>query len=445
MTCPEISAEERERIDRKHHLRQIWTRFGTIVLGIWLLVSPATFGYADTNLSYSDWICGALLVLIGLISLSFKYRALMWGGVLVGVWLQFAPLAFWAKEPVIYVNDTLIGVLAIAFHLLVPMRPPELDLGPEIPPGWTYNPSSWQQRIPVIFFAIVGWFVARYLASYQLHYINYVWDPFFGLGTQKVITSMISQEFPVPDAGLGALAYSLEAIMGAKGSVKRWHTMPWIVVGFGILVVPVGFVSIMLVMLQPLVVGAWCGLCLIIATCMLIMLALSVDEVVAVLQYLKLVRKEGKPFWKTFWFGSDYCQTAVDTRNPGFHAPLGKVVKSMVWGVTLPWNLLITALLGVWILFGHQLLGFTGFLAKNADVCAALIVTISIISWAEVIRAVRFINIPIALWFGIAPFIFGGSHLEMWHDGIIALVIIVLSLFKGKIKERYGNWDSAIF
>ncbi|MCB1181289.1 MAG: vitamin K epoxide reductase family protein [Chlamydiia bacterium] len=437
----------REKEMRTHHEGLIWTRFGTVILGIWLLVSPETFGYLHQSLTWSDWISGGLLVILGFLSMFYKYRGWIWGAAAVGVWLQFAPLAFWAKEPVIYLNDTLIGILAIAFCILVPLRPKSLELGPEIPSGWTYNPSSWHQRIPVIFFAIVGWFIARYMASYQLHYIDYVFDPFFGLGTEEVITSMISKDFPVPDAGLGAMAYSLEALMGAKGGSRRWHTMPWIVVIFGILVVPLGFTSILLVMLQPIVVGAWCGDCLIIATCMLIMLALTVDEVIAVCQYLCNVKRSREEFWSIFWKGSTFSEKSIDTRDPGFHASFWKSLKAMVWGVTFPWNLLLSAILGAWLLFSNKVIGYTGILADNTDVCAALIVVFSVISWAEVIRSVRFMNMFIAIWFGLAPLALPGEPtvLIYWHSGVIAFVIMILSIFRGKIKERYGSWDNYIF
>ncbi|MCH9626505.1 MAG: hypothetical protein S4CHLAM2_01270 [Chlamydiales bacterium] len=442
----EMSPEQRQTIKRAFHDKMIWTRFGTIVLGLWLLMSPETFGYMHAPLRYSDWISGLLLVIFGFMSMKQKWSGWIWGGCLVGIWLQFAPLAFWAEESVIYLNDTLIGVLAIAFCVLVPLRPNQFDVGPQIPPGWTYNPSAWPQRIPIIFFAIVGWFIARYMASFQLHYIDYVWDPFFGMGTEKVITSMISREFPVPDAGLGAMAYSLEAIMGAKGGVRRWHTMPWIVVVFGILVVPLGFVSITLVMLQPIAVGAWCGLCLIIATCMLIMLALTVDEVLAVCQYLKRVRQEKKPFWRVFFLGSEYAEDSVDTRTPAFHNSPWSVIKGMFWGVRIPWNLFLTALIGAWLLFCNNIIGFKGILADTTDVCGALIVVFSIIAWAEVIRAVRYINILVAICFGISPFVLpGATPLLMWHAVIVAAIVIVLSIFRGKIKEKYGSWDKKIF
>jgi len=433
-----------EKVLRAFHDKMIWTRFGTIFLGLWLLASPETFGYIHTVARWSDWISGFLLLLIGLLSINFRTRGWIWGGCFIGIWLQFAPLILWAQEPVIYVNDTLIGVLAIAFCVLVPLRPKELEMGPQIPTGWTYNPSSWPQRIPVILFAVIGWFIARYLASYQLGYIHFVWDPFFGLGTQKVITSMISQDFPVSDAGLGALAYSLEAIMGAKGGVRRWHTMPWIVVIFGILVVPLGFISIMLVMLQPIAVGAWCGLCLIIAFCMLIMLSLTVDEVVAVLQYLRQAGREGKPFWHTFWYGSSYVYDSLDTRTPTFHAAPKKIFQSMVWGVTIPWNLVLTALLGIWLLFSNHLFGFTGVFANSNDVCGALLVVFSVVSWAEVIRVGRFVNMFIALGVIAAAFFAHAPLGVLMHHLVLAGVVILLSIPRGKIREKYGSWDKRI-
>ena len=57
--------------------------------------------------------------------------------------------------------------------------------------------------------------------------------------------------------------------------------MPWAVLLFCVLVVPVGVVSIVLVVLQPLAVGAWCGLCLFTAVTTVLMVSPAVDEVVA--------------------------------------------------------------------------------------------------------------------------------------------------------------------
>lgn len=130
-----------------------------------------------------------------------------WGVALVGTWLQFAPLFFWAPTAAAYINATLVGALAITLSILVPMMPgmahhmAMMQPGPDIPPGWTYNPSTWHQRAPMIGLAFVGWPLSRYLAAYQFGYIDRIWEPFFGDGTVRVLTSEMSKMWPLSDAG----------------------------------------------------------------------------------------------------------------------------------------------------------------------------------------------------------------------------------------------------
>src|SRR5437773_2749346 len=203
----------------------------------------------------------------------------------------------------------LLGVLAITLSILVPMMPgmahhmAMMKPGPEIPSGWTYNPSTWQQRAPMIVLAFVGWLLSRYLAAYQLGYINHVWEPFFGEGTVRVLTSKVSQMWPISDAGLGAAAYTFEMLMAWMGGKTRWRTMPWMVTFFFILVVPLGGTSIVLVILQPVAVGHWCTLCLLTALIMLVMIPFTVDEVVAMGQFLRRSVREGKPFLRSLRVG----------------------------------------------------------------------------------------------------------------------------------------------
>src|SRR5438093_13661427 len=105
--------------------------------------------------------------------------------------------------------------------------------------------------------ALIGWLLSRYLAAFQLGYINAAWDPFFGESTMEVLTSDVSKMMPVSDAGMGALAYTLEMLMGWMGGKERWRTMPWMVVFCFILVVPLGLVHSRLVILRAGAVGCW--------------------------------------------------------------------------------------------------------------------------------------------------------------------------------------------
>jgi hypothetical protein len=424
-----------------HPNKTLWTNFANLFLGIWLIVSYAPLGYASTAMIANDVICGALLILFTIRIFSGCVMA-PWAAAVIGIWLQLAPLVFWAPNAVMYLNDTLVGALVIAFSILIPGVPGKKKSVSEIPQGWSYNPSSWMQRLPVIALACLGWFLARYMAAYQLGYMSSIWDPFFGDGTLKVITSDLSKSFPISDAGLGAAAYTIETLMGCKGDQSRWKTMPWMVIFFGILVVPLGIISTLLIISQPLVVGAWCGICLITALAMVVMVALTVDEVTATLQFLKRSVRGGKSFWLVFWKGEEARGEKEDWRTPSFTSPLRKIFGAMFWGVNIPWTLLVSALLGVLLVSFPALFGYEGAAADNNSIFGALTVVVSLIAMAEVVRKGRLITVVFGGWILISAFLFGSETISLWVQflqALIGLALICLSLPKGKIKERYGN------
>jgi hypothetical protein len=170
-----------------------------------------------------------------------------------------------------------------------------------IPPGWDYNPATWPQRLPIIVLALIGFAIATYLSLYQWRIVSWVWDPFFPEGSVKILNSKISHILPIPDAALGAISYLVDAVAGAIGGRARWRTMPWIVVLFGIAVGPLGVVSVMLVVFQPVLFSAWCTLCLASATVSLLMIGPAMDELLASLQHLKRASNEGTSLWRVFW------------------------------------------------------------------------------------------------------------------------------------------------
>ena len=170
-----------------------------------------------------------------------------------------------------------------------------------IPPGWEYNPADWSQRIPIAILALVGFGIASYLALYQWGVVGTVWEPFFGGGSEKILNSSVSEALPIPDAALGAFTYLLDASAGLIGSRRRWRTMPWIVVLFGLAVGPLGVVSVMLTVFQPVLYGTWCTLCLASAAISLAMVGPAMDEFLASLQHLKREHGKGRSLWRAFW------------------------------------------------------------------------------------------------------------------------------------------------
>lgn len=173
--------------------------------------------------------------------------------------------------------------------------------GALIPPGWEYNPAAWGQRLPIVAAALVGFVIAGYMALYQWEVFPTVWEPFFGSGSERVLTSWLSEAFPVPDAALGAFGYLLDAVAGVIGGRGRWRTMPWIVILFGIAVGPLGAVSVLFIILQPVLFDAYCTLCIVTAVISVVMIGPTMDEVLASLQHLARVRRAGGSLWRAFW------------------------------------------------------------------------------------------------------------------------------------------------
>lgn len=432
----------------------LWTNATVIALGVWLISAPFTFGYSALRMKISDVGSGCLLVALSALALAPAWDFWgRWGVAFVGGWLELAPLIFWAPTPGAYTTDTLIGALAIALSILVPMMPGlahhrEMEKpGPGIPPGWTFNPSSWHQRAPLIALALAGWFISRYLAAFELGYIHTVWEPFFGNGTVQVLTSKVSRSFPVSDAGLGAFAYTFEFLMAWMGSVTRWRSMPWMACFFFILVVPLGLVHITLVILQPVIVGHWCTLCLAAASVMLMMIPMAVDEVIAALQFVKLRVGRGDSFWRVFWVGGTVEESEEkDLQMPAYGDRVSRQIRPMFRALSVPWGLIGTAAIGIFLMFCPTLLGDLdrGALANSSHLVGALITTISIISLGEPVRALRFLNVILASWVAVSGWVFGAGMPERWVLTAAGLVAVLVSLRRGPIRERYASWNRVI-
>jgi uncharacterized membrane protein len=417
--------------------------FAVIILGLWLMSSPASFDYRDTALAVSDIISGALIIAFAVATLTRRGSWAPWASTVVGLWLLLAPLVFKAPTGVTYLNDTLSGILVISFVLLMPGMPGmKMQPGPDVPSGWSYNPSTWSQRGIIIALAVLNLLLARYLTTYQLGYAKTIWDPFFSPGTKAVLTSKTSKSFPISDAGIGAVSYILEALMGFMGDRARWRTMPWMVSIFGVLVVPVGIVSILLIMLQPVSVGQWCTACLVTALSMLIMVALTLNEVVAMVIFLFAAHREGQSAWRVFWLGGALADTTGQDRST---RPDVVSLPAMIWGTGVPWSLLASSALGVWLLFSPGAFGTIGTAADSTYILGALVVTVAVIAMAEVGRAFRFSNVLIGAALIAAPWLLNGfSTGAQWNGVLAGLALIALSLPRGTIREDYGSWNRYI-
>jgi len=149
-----------------------------------------------------------------------------------------------------------------------------------VPAGLTHNPSAWRERLLLAVIAAAGAVISAYLACYQLKLIDTVYDPIFGpSSSHAVLFSSFSKSLPVPDALLGTLNYLAEIVLDLVGGDDRWRTRPVIVLLFGLLLAVGALVSIGLILMQALVVGHFCTLCLISAGLSILLALLGSREV----------------------------------------------------------------------------------------------------------------------------------------------------------------------
>ncbi|AEI67919.1 hypothetical protein LILAB_30190 [Corallococcus macrosporus] len=455
---------------RAHHQQMLWVYWSVVLLGAWTLLAPLTFDYGRglvepsggrevwlslptraRLMTWSDVVSGALLLVFGWRALTPNRPRSLWACCFVGIWLSLAPVLLWAPNAAAYLNGTLVGMLVIALTVLIPGMPNMplfMKMGPATPPGWSYNPSSWPQRWVMIALGFAGFVVSRYLAAYQLGYIGSVWDPFFGDGTRRVLDSSMSQTLPISDAALGTVAYTFEFLMGFMGSPSRWRTMPWMVTLYGILVIPLGLVHIFLVISQPVMVGQWCTFCLLAAAIMLPMLPLEGDEVVAMGQHLVRAKRRGEPLWEVFWKGGSPEGSTRDERSPELltlpQQP-ARVLKAGLWGMSVPWTLAASVLLGVALVFSPAVTGMARPPADVLRVAGLLIVTASVIAMGEVFRLARYLNVFLGVGVALVPWLLDGGTVAGRVTGLIlGLAVALLALPRGPRLERYGGWDRLV-
>ena len=375
------------------------------------------------------------------------------------------PFVFSTTSAAAYLSDTLVGTLIFGFAVCLKPEPGTSALaafnGPEIPPGWSYNPSAWTQRMPIILMALFGLYVSRYLAGYQLGHIPAAWDPFFAgslsdpqNGTEEVITSAVSKAFPVSDAALGGYSYALEILTGLVGARMRWRTMPWLVVLFGLMIVPLGITSILFIIIQPIVIGTWSTVALAGAAAVLVQIPYSLDELIATLQFLRRRASAGQSWVRVFFVG-DTDQMPADLKQHSnkktpvlpdeFDRAASAILKdTLTGGVSLPWHLALSAAIGLLLMFSRVTLGLDGNMAYAHHVIGALAMTVVSVASAEVARVTRFFNVLLGLLLAASPFVFEASAAAMFASVALGMLLVGLSIPRGKIKATYGDWDNYI-
>ena len=444
---------------KNEHSAWRWAHMLNIGLGSWLLTQPLLLGVQEPGLRTSEMALGLLLMMAASIALAWRAVWARWLCAGVGAVVMAEPFLWATATAAAYLSDTLVGALIFGLAVCSKPEPGSSAVaalsGPTVPPGWSYNPSGWAQRLPIIVLALLGLYVSRYLAGYQLGYVPGLWEPFFEgsatdprNGTEEIVTSWISTAFPVSDAALGGYTYLLEILTGLVGSRRRWRTAPWLVLLFGLMIVPLGMTTILFIVIQPVLLGTWSTLALVGGAAVLLQIPYSLDELLATCQFLRRRAQAGKPWLRVLFLGDTDDMpvaanaTPADEPDDEFDQPPGTVLKAMVsGGVSLPWNLALAGLIGLSLLFTRVTLGAEGNLAHAHHIIGALVLTVASIAAADVARPVRVLNALLGVGLMGMPLLFDGSNVTAVVTVVLGLALVLLSIRRGPIQERYGDWN----
>ncbi|MBS0653038.1 MAG: hypothetical protein JSR39_05855 [Verrucomicrobia bacterium] len=165
---------------------------------------------------------------------------------------------------------------------------------------------------------------------------------------------------------------------------------------------------------------------------------------IAVGQFLVLAYKQKKKFWLFFWLGGDVL--GYDGKDPDrTRWSIRQRWAASYQGISLPWLIILQALVGVWLMARPNVLPFNIQSANCDHWMGAIIVTVAAVATAEVTRTARFVNVIAGVIVFILTLIFSSGSTAILISGIAsAVLLIIVSIPKGVIVERYASWNRFI-
>ena len=173
---------------------------------------------------------GAALLVCATLSLSWQLAWARWLSAGIGLLVIALPIVFITPNAAAYLSDTLVG--ALIFGLAVG-TPPEVGPqvmarkpAPEMPPGWSFNPSAWTQRIPIIVAALLLPLYDPVRLAEDYSYVQHLAE--FGFNRNEARMYLAALGRPARPADLRSLGCDRTRQSGCDRGrnqlARRWYT-----------------------------------------------------------------------------------------------------------------------------------------------------------------------------------------------------------------------------
>ncbi|BAE81185.1 conserved hypothetical protein [Chlamydia felis Fe/C-56] len=377
-------------------------------LGLLLIFTPNTLNYQEPSIILSDRICGSLLIILALAS--FYKRSVLWFGVFVGIWVTLFS-CFPERSSLVFANDTLIGFAIFAVVCIPPTRPEALEVGPTLPEGISYNPSSGGRRAAVLLLSLISWIQSRYLTASALGLSKTAFE-----GDFFVYASMMT-------------AYSLLIVLSLSGGERRWHTRPKIVIATAITLLFTIVLTLIPIVLKQLSLDCW--ICLSQTIQPALAFVFAYDELRATFIYLSQFIGKKRELIRMSFFGSEYYRDSLFWEERTV-LPFIKACKQAFQGISFPINLLIAVCVAIGFIKISDELAIADTLRNYINICCWFIIVLSILSFAESLRRLRWLCLIFSVAILLSPVFF---HIPLHSPILIPTIItgitlIVLSIGK---------------
>lgn len=109
------------------------------------------------------------------------------------------------------------------------------------------------------------------------------------------------------------------------------------------------------------------------------------------------------------------------------------------------WAQMINALIGLIIIISPGILEFTKTETNINHILGPIVFTFAVISWWECNRNVRLLNVAAGACLIIGSFLFKFQQDAFLVDVIAGVLLILFSLVKGKVEQKFGGGWRSLF
>lgn len=107
------------------------------------------------------------------------------------------------------------------------------------------------------------------------------------------------------------------------------------------------------------------------------------------------------------------------------------------------WAQLIVLMVGVWLMFAPDVLGYAGAAANHDHIVGPLLASSACVALWEATRSLRWANAAIGVWMLIAPWVLGFGASATVNTALCGVAAIAFSLVRGRMKHSFGGgWVS---